>query len=1241
MSAAGSPTIRRSRKLLLWGVGLLLAAIVGVMTLLATLDVGVYRRTLEQQLSAALGRTVAVGSLSIDWSMPPTLSARDLRIANPPWASRPDFVTAASGDVRVALGALWHGQIELHALHLRGVDLLLERNTDGVGNWTFGAPDRGDSPVLLPDFDSVSLAEARIAWRRGDGSTAQLQVASVEARIRSDVPFELRGQASYGETPMRLVVQGDSSLQAALAGKPWRLSMALEPKDASLTLDARLPSIDSLEGAELGFTVQGDRLDAWSGIVGRPLPRWGPYRLSAQTHYTQASLQVADLRLSLDGLPMQASHLEIGSGTAVLGANVDTRLTVEGRIGDAAFSLDASSAPLPSLQKPGGTQPLTLRGSLAQLALSAEGSMALTDTVPHFDLALTAQGDALEPARLFAGVVSRQPLPVDLSARLTDTQEGYAARNIRGRYLGTTVAGDLAYANGPRARLSGTLDLGLLNVGQADAKEPKGVPDAKALAAAEAGAPSWLERIDTDLSLRIASIAGLPVPVKNVSGRLQLRAGVIELPGFVATLAETPLTGDGTLRWKDGRPLFAGNVRIALLDLARLGASGASGARSGSGGTVDDALPLTPLRASDATLQFDIARITGALVPIGKVAALARLQGGKLTVERASAVVADVPLQGRATLDASGSAWRVDASATAERIDLEALLRSLQQPATASGVIPGLQLQFATQGTSARALLAQAKLNVHSAPFSLAVGRDRSPVTVQRATIEVEPGGPLRASVAGSALGAPMDLTVVGGSLAELLDFASAWPKMEANLRTTAGKESLHVTLTSGPLQRLLALRDVPLQLQATLPGAQASLQGTVNKAAAATATPLTGRVEIANLAQTAALFTTATLPAIPFTAVGRITPGDGEVAIDQLSAQVGKSDAKGRLRLRWRGRPTWSADLSSRLIDTTQWGSTDEVSVLDRPIAVKALLSQDAQLRLRAERFILPGYDLAKWQFDGTLAKGLIEFSTAAAEGDLRGDLRFDVRRDLPGVALHLSLREVEVQTLYTAAAAPTGASTPRLSMRTQLAGSGATLREILATGHGELLVTAGAGTLPMGAARGLEELAGNLLLVLLPGQRAGGDAQLECAAARFSIASGIATSSDGVALRLKKLDILGGGAANLQTGEILFGYRAVRRELFSLNLLSLTSGFAKVSGTIGHPTVSLDPGGLLIQGGAAWASAGLSLLVGDLWRKLESGSDPCVRIAAGAQSMGDPLEAMIRAVPPVKWRSPATVKP
>ncbi len=38
--------------------------------------------------------------------------------------------------------------------------------------------------------------------------------------------------------------------------------------------------------------------------------------------------------------------------------------------------------------------------------------------------------------------------------------------------------------------------------------------------------------------------------------------------------------------------------------------------------------------------------------------------------------------------------------------------------------------------------------------------------------------------------------------------------------------------------------------------------------------------------------------------------------------------------------------------------------------------------------------------------------------------DLHFDVRRDLPGVGLCLSHKELEVHTLHTAAAGPTSAT-------------------------------------------------------------------------------------------------------------------------------------------------------------------------------------------------------------------------
>ena len=826
-----------------------------------------------------------------------------------------------------------------------------------------------------------------------------------------------------------------------------------------------------------------------------------------------------------------------------------------------------------------------------QFTLSAEGSIALTADVPDFELALTARGDALAPTRLFTSVSADRPLPVDLSVHLTHAREGYKARDIRGRVLGHAVAGDLAYPSGPGAKLSGALKLDRLDLSQADANS-------------NANAPSWLNRVDTDLSLRIASITGLPVAARKFAAQVQMHEGVIQLKRLAVNLADTDVTGEGTLRWINGRPLIDARANIPVLDLAK---PGGSGARRRPGNALDDPLPLTALHALDANLRLDIGKLAGAPVTIGKIAALARLQAGKLDVDVTSLTAADVPLQGHILLDASGSAWRVDANAKAARIDLAVLLRALKWPAGTSGVIQDLQVLLGAQGTTMRALLTQARLSVRSAPFVLALGRERSLVTVQRASIE------------------------------------SAGPGTEANLHTVVGGQSLHITATSGPLHQLIGMRNVPLKVQATLPGARATLEGTVGNLSVLAVPPLTAQVEIANLAQTAALFTQTRLPALPFTAAGRVALGDGEVAIDDLTAQLGKSDAKGRLRIRWRDRPNVSANLTAKLIDTRQWeqDTADDIPALDRRIAAQSLLSQDAQLHLRAERIILSGYDLANLTIDGRLANGLVTLSVAASEGEGHGSLRLDLRREVPAAALSLSVKEVDAESLFTAASRKSGDDTPLMSMKGQFAASGASLRDMLATGQGEFLFTAGAGTVPIDSGYGLEKVAGKLLLLLVPGRRPKDLAQLECAAAHFVVADGVATTREGVALRLKHMDILGGGAVQLHTGQILFGYRAVRREFLSFSLLGLTSGIAKVEGTLSNPTIGLDPTGILTRGSAAWATAGLSLLAGDLWRKLESTADPCVRIAAGAPPSIDPLDVLIRALPLGRPSSPRSERP
>ena len=124
------PPRRRIVRLLIWGAGLLVALAAALALFLSTLDAAIYQRALEAELSDVLDRPVSVRSVSFAVSLFPTLSARDLRIANPPWASRPDFVTAGeAGSVRCARGIEHH--VHQHAAAHAAPVLVIRRKARG------------------------------------------------------------------------------------------------------------------------------------------------------------------------------------------------------------------------------------------------------------------------------------------------------------------------------------------------------------------------------------------------------------------------------------------------------------------------------------------------------------------------------------------------------------------------------------------------------------------------------------------------------------------------------------------------------------------------------------------------------------------------------------------------------------------------------------------------------------------------------------------------------------------------------------------------------------------------------------------------------------------------------------------------------------------------------------------------------------------------------------------------------
>ena len=274
---------------------------------------------------------------------------------------------------------------------------------------------------------------------------------------------------------------------------------------------------------------------------------------------------------------------------------------------------------------------------------------------------------------------------------------------------------------------------------------------------------------------------------------------------------------------------------------------------------------------------------------------------------------------------------------------------------------------------------------------------------------------------------------------------------------------------------------------------------------------------------------------------------------------------------------------------------------------------------------------DLDDFDLQAKLENGLLKASVGIAEGESKVTLQFNARSDVPVVGVTASMRNLDRDALKPDTVLQRYKDAPRLSVQAELAGGGTTPREIYASTRGNVLLHAGPGRIrPIGSQFFVETVSSDLLQTLTPGKKPEDYNNLECAAAHFSITDGVASSPDGIAFRFKRMDLFGSGAVNLTTREILFGFKAVRRKWWSISFLDLAGDFASIGGTIDNPKVGLSPADVIVQGGAAWATLGLSLLATNLFRKLNSAQDPCGQIVEKGRTAITPIDNLLKSVRP-----------
>ena len=361
-----------------WVVGitavLIFIVVVTAYVILISYDYNKLKPRITQAVKDATGRELTLGGdIELAIGLSPSLVVADVMFANTPWASQPQMIKAEEIQVRVELLPLLFGDVEFDQIGLTGVEVLLETEATGKGNWEFKTDEKSTKSFwALKELqvENVKIVKLKLTFHNGQtGSTSRFVLDSLEASRKpfsSDLTIDLKGTAN-GQ-PIK--VSGKTGLiRDLLAHKPLEVDLLAQVSGARITIAGVIGDVLKLDGIDLKVHASGTDLAGLARAAGAELPevdtklpKTGPFTVTGRLIGSgkTLSLQAAEgsvsrdsLRLAVNGkiknlLAREGIDLKVkGSGKEVaeIGPLIGTKLPEFGSL-DVTGNLSGSSKAL-------------------------------------------------------------------------------------------------------------------------------------------------------------------------------------------------------------------------------------------------------------------------------------------------------------------------------------------------------------------------------------------------------------------------------------------------------------------------------------------------------------------------------------------------------------------------------------------------------------------------------------------------------------------------------------------------------------------------------------------------------------------------------------------------------------------------------------------------------------------------------------------------------------------------------
>jgi AsmA family protein len=335
----------------------LVAATAGAIALHALVDPERLKRVARDKAAHAWSRDLALGEMSLSLLPWPALTARDVVLANPPWAKNRNLVQVDRVVARLELLPLLVGKARIASLDLEGVKAALEVSPDGKVSWELGsasAPDsstqsrsEASSDTNLLALEALRIRNADIVYKPKSGPAVPWRIDDATAQGASGLR-NVRIEASFArrQRPLKLKAEIEDLSRVGRAGATSGGKIGLDWGQTQLAIEGRFPLEAGLKGLALKADLKASSFTDMLAFFDLKQGRTAAASAHLEARESQGWIDIAQLAGTLGTFKFIGDAKVSASGprTIVKGRLDGDRLAWE------RFLLDLGFPPLPGLE---------------------------------------------------------------------------------------------------------------------------------------------------------------------------------------------------------------------------------------------------------------------------------------------------------------------------------------------------------------------------------------------------------------------------------------------------------------------------------------------------------------------------------------------------------------------------------------------------------------------------------------------------------------------------------------------------------------------------------------------------------------------------------------------------------------------------------------------------------------------------------------------------------------------------